>query len=59
MPGIVDGKSRYATGRSQQEIHKALTQVGFTRHMTCELGGGDEEYLKDVSERVDKIIVGK
>ena len=32
--------------------------TGYTGFMTTELGGGDEAYLKDVSERVDKILAG-
>lgn len=38
------------------EVRKALGEVGFNDYMTCELGGGDEAYLRDISARMDKII---
>jgi L-ribulose-5-phosphate 3-epimerase len=40
------------------EVRRAFAEVEFTGFMTTELGGGDEAYLRDVSERVDKIIAG-
>jgi len=40
------------------EVRKALDTVGFKGFMTCELQGGNEKYLRDVSARVDKIIAG-
>ena len=42
-----------------KEVRKAFAEVGFTSFMNTELGGGDEEYLRDVSMRVDKIIAGE
>ena len=41
-----------------KEVRKALAEIGYVNYMTTELGGGDEAYLKDVSQRVDKIIAG-
>ncbi|GDX40578.1 xylose isomerase [Armatimonadota bacterium] len=41
-----------------KEVRKAFMEVGFTSFMNTELGGGDEAYLRDVSQRVDKIIAG-
>ncbi len=41
------------------EVHKAFTEVGYTGWMTTELGGGDLNYLRDVSSRVDLILAGK
>ena len=38
------------------EVRKAFAEVGYTGYLTCELGGGDAAYLKDVSARVDRII---
>lgn len=38
------------------EVRKALGEVGYNGYMTCELGGGDEAYLRDISTRMDKII---
>jgi hexulose-6-phosphate isomerase len=39
-------------------VHAALQEVGFSGTATCELSGGDEAYLKDVSHRVDLILSG-
>jgi L-ribulose-5-phosphate 3-epimerase len=41
-----------------REVRRAFMEVGFNGYMTCELGGGDEAYLRDVSARVDRIIAG-
>lgn len=38
------------------EVRKSLREIGFNGYMTCELGGGDEAYLRDVFARMDKII---
>lgn len=38
------------------EVRKALREVGYRGYLTAELGGGDAKYLRDVSERMDKII---
>lgn len=40
------------------EVRRALDEVGYTGYMTTELPGGDEAYLKDLSERIDAIIAG-
>jgi len=41
------------------EVRKAFTEIGYEGWMTCELSGGDAEYLKDVNRRVDLILAGK
>ncbi len=41
------------------EVRKAFSDIGYQGWMTCELRGGDAEYLKDVSKRVDLILEGK
>lgn len=41
------------------EVRRALGEVGYDGWVTPELKGGDEAYLRDVSERVDKIIAGE
>jgi L-ribulose-5-phosphate 3-epimerase len=38
------------------EVRKALNEVGYSGYLTAELNGGDEKYLRDVSQRMDKII---
>ena len=41
------------------EVRKAFREIGYNGWMTCELRGGDAEYLKDVSRRVDLILAGQ
>jgi L-ribulose-5-phosphate 3-epimerase len=41
-----------------KEVHKALAEIGYNGTATVELPGGDGEYLKDVSKRVDLILQG-
>ena len=40
------------------EVRKALGEVGYEGFLSAELGGGDEAYLRDLSQRMDKIIGG-
>ncbi|MFC1782670.1 sugar phosphate isomerase/epimerase family protein [Planctomycetota bacterium] len=40
------------------EVRKALNEIGFEGWMTAELRGGDEAYLTDLSQRIDRIIKG-
>ncbi len=37
-------------------VRQAFKEVGYRGYLTTELPGGDEEYLRDVSRRVDAII---
>ena len=41
------------------EVSKALAEVGYSGYLTPELSGGDEAYLRDLSQRIDLIIAGK
>lgn len=41
------------------EVRKALAEVGYTGYLTAELGGGGEDYLRDVASRMDEIIAGR
>jgi hexulose-6-phosphate isomerase len=38
------------------EVLKALAEVGYNGWATAEVGGGGEKELKDISERMDKIL---
>jgi len=38
------------------EVTKALDEIRFEGFMTAEVKGGDQEYLSDLSKRMDKII---
>jgi len=40
-------------------VMQALDEVGFSGWLTCELPGGDEAHLREISRRVDLIIEGK
>lgn len=40
------------------EVRKAFLEIGYSGFMTVELGGGDADYLREVSARVDKIYAG-
>ncbi len=37
-------------------VRKALVEIGFAGWATAELGGGDRRYLRDVAERMDKLL---
>jgi hexulose-6-phosphate isomerase len=39
-------------------VRKAFADVGYTGYATTELEGGDEAYLRDVSRRVDRLVLG-
>jgi hexulose-6-phosphate isomerase len=41
------------------EVRRALAEIGYADYMTCELAGGDEAYLRDLSARFDKILAGE
>ncbi len=40
------------------EVRKALAEVGYTGYATTEVDGGDEAYLRDLSGRVDRLVLG-
>ena len=40
------------------EVRKALAEIGYSGAATTELEGGDEAYLRDVSKRVDRLVLG-
>lgn len=48
MEGTIDWK----------EVRKAIGEIGFSGYLTVELPGGDAAYLKEVSNRVDRILAG-
>ena len=39
-------------------IRKAFADIGYTGYATTELEGGDEAYLRDVGQRVDRLVLG-
>jgi len=40
------------------EVRKAFAEIGYDGYVTCELDSGDEAYLRDVSQRVDRLLLG-
>jgi L-ribulose-5-phosphate 3-epimerase len=40
------------------EVRKAFAEVGYSGSVIAELDGGDEAYLRDVSKRIDRLVVG-
>jgi hexulose-6-phosphate isomerase len=41
------------------EVRKALAEIGYGGSAIAELEGGDEAYLRDVSLRMDRLILGR
>jgi L-ribulose-5-phosphate 3-epimerase len=41
------------------EVRKALTETGYTGSAIAELEGGDEMYLRDLSRRMDRLVLGR
>jgi L-ribulose-5-phosphate 3-epimerase len=40
------------------EVRMAFAEIGYSGYATTELDGGDEAYLRDVSQRVDRLLLG-
>ncbi len=40
------------------EVRKAFAEIGYSGSAVTELSGGDEAYLRDVSSRVDRLLLG-
>jgi L-ribulose-5-phosphate 3-epimerase len=41
------------------EVRKALADIGYSDSAIAELNSGDEAYLKDVSRRMDRLVLGR
>jgi hexulose-6-phosphate isomerase len=63
VKGFDARKSRFTNLRDGTidwpEVRRALKEINYSGFMSAELEGGDRDYLKDVSERMDKIIAGE
>jgi hexulose-6-phosphate isomerase len=42
-----------------EAVRAAFSEIGYTGSATVELEGGDEAYLRDVSRRVDRLVIGR
>ncbi len=40
-------------------VRDAFREIGYAGSAICELNGGDEAYLRDVSRRVDRLVLGR
>jgi hexulose-6-phosphate isomerase len=60
-PGFGDGYRFVNLGEGDIDwaaVRKAFADVGYTGYATTELEGGDEAYLRDVGQRVDRLVLG-
>jgi len=39
-------------------VRKAFAEIGYSGSVIAELDGGDEAYLRDVSKRIDRLLIG-
>jgi L-ribulose-5-phosphate 3-epimerase len=39
-------------------VRQAFAEIGFSGSVIAELDGGDEPYLRDVSKRIDRLLIG-
>src|SRR6267154_800741 len=42
-----------------EAVRQAFRETGYSGSAICELDGGDEVYLRDVSRRVDRLVLGQ
>ncbi|MBZ5544383.1 MAG: sugar phosphate isomerase/epimerase [Acidobacteriia bacterium] len=54
-----DPKDRRTQGIDWPDVRKALSQVGYSGWVTAEVKSGDENYVKEVSARMDRIFSGQ
>jgi len=40
-------------------VRQAFAEIGYSGYATTELKGGDQAYLRDVSNRVDRLVLGR
>ena len=39
-------------------VRRAFAEIGYSGSVIAELDGGDEAYLRDVSKRIDQLLIG-
>lgn len=54
-----DPKDRRTQGINWPDVRKALNEVGYAGWVSAEVRSGDENYVKEVSSRLDKIFAGQ
>jgi hexulose-6-phosphate isomerase len=40
-------------------VRRAFADIGYSGSAIAELDGGDEAYLRDVSRRIDRLLIGR
>ena len=54
-----DPKDRRTQGIDWPDVRRALNEVGYSSWITAEVKSGDEDYVKEVSARMDRIFSGQ
>ncbi len=54
-----DPKDRRTQGINWPDVRRALNEVGYRGWITAEVKSGDENYVKEVSARMDRILSGQ
>ena len=54
-----DPKDRRTQGIDWPDVRRALNEVGYSSWITAEVKSGDENYVKEVSARMDRILSGQ
>jgi hexulose-6-phosphate isomerase len=54
-----DPNDRRTQGIDWQDVRKALNEIGYNGWITAEVKSGDEDYVKEVSARMDRILSGQ
>jgi hexulose-6-phosphate isomerase len=54
-----DPKDRRTQGIDWPDVRRALNEVGYSSWITAEVKSGDENYLKEVGARMDRIFLGQ
>jgi L-ribulose-5-phosphate 3-epimerase len=62
-PGVdhpkFDPADRRTQGINWVDVRKALAEIGYSGWVTAEVRSGDENYLRDLSARMDKFLAGE
>lgn len=62
-PGVdhpqFDPEDRRTQGIDWPDVHRALTEVGYSGWVSVEIRSGSEDYLKELSARMDRILAGE
>ncbi len=62
-PGVdhpkFDSKDRRTQGIDWPDVRRALNEIGYSGWITAEVKSGDENYVKEVSARMDRILSGQ